>query len=195
LNSSTTYYIVVRAQNLSGSESANSTQVSKATLSAKPAQPTNVAVAAGTTDTTVPLTWTASTGPNLSGYNIYTAKQTTGPYTKHNSSLATGTTYTVNKLLPATDYYFVVRAQNTSAVESVNSNEVASKTLPATYCKIWTSSNYAHTTTANPRRATSSGGYAYAIGSGTNLGLDSLGVNSTLKEKPLGYYAVATTCP
>jgi hypothetical protein len=197
LNSSTTYYLVIRAVNLTGTESANSTQLTKSTATAKPAQPTNLAVAAGSTDTTVPLTWTASTGPNLSGYNIYTAKQSGGAYTKHNTSLATGTSYTVNKLSPDTAYYFVVRAQNTSAVESVNSNEVAAKTLPATYCKIWYSNNYTHVT-ANPKRATTDGSYAYAIGSGTNMGLYSTGVYSYLKEKPQGYYtysSTAITCP
>jgi poly(3-hydroxybutyrate) depolymerase len=198
LTSSTTYYFVVRAQNLSGTESANSTQVSGATLSAKPAQPTNVAVAAGTTDTTVPLSWTASTGPNLSGYNVYYGTAAGGPYNKSNASLlGTGTTYTATKLNAATSYFFMVRAQNTSAVESVNSNEVAAKTLPATYCKVWFAANYNHVH-ATPARATDSLGNAIAIGSGTNMGLDSLGVSSYLKEKPQGYFtysATVITCP
>ena len=198
LNSSTTYYFVERAINLSGTESANSTEISGATLAAKPAQPTNVAVAAGTSDTTVPLTWTASTGPNLSGYNVYVATQSGGSYTKNNSSLlGTGTSYTATKLQAATSYYFMVRAQNSSSVESVNSNEVAAKTLPATYCKVWYDNNYNHVH-ATPARATDSMGYALAIGSGTNMGLDSMGISSYLKEKPKGYYtysATVITCP
>lgn len=198
LNSSTTYYLVVRAINLSGTESANSIQISSGTLSAKPAQPTNFAVAAGTTDATVPLSWTASTGPNLSGYNVYLATQTGGPYTKSNSILlGTGTTYTAGSLQSATSYYFIVRAQNTSSVESVNSNEVAAKTLPATYCKVWYDNNYNHVV-ASPQRATTDGSYVYAVGPGTNMGLYSLGVYSYLKEKPKGYFtysATTLTCP
>jgi poly(3-hydroxybutyrate) depolymerase len=198
LNSSTTYYLVARAVNLSGTESANSTQVSGSTLTAKPAQPTNLAVASGTTDTTVPLTWTASTGPNLSGYNVYYGTASGGPYNKSNSSLlGTGTSYTATGLKASTSYYFVARAQNTSAVESVNSNEVAAKTLAATYCKVWFDNNYNHVH-ASPARATDSLGNAIAIGSGTNMGLDSLGVSSYLKEKPQGYFtysATVITCP
>lgn len=197
LNSSTTYYLVVRTVNLSDQESANSTQVQGSTQAAKPAQPNNLIVAAGATDTTVPLTWSASTGPNLSGYNVYTAKQASGPYTKHNTSLVTTTNYSVNKLLPDTSYFFIVRAQNSSGVESVNSNEVAAKTLPATYCKVWYTSNYYHVQ-SNPKRATTDGSYAYAVGSGTNMGLYSLGVYSYLREKPQGYYtysSTALTCP
>ncbi|CAN5144544.1 hypothetical protein BH11PSE11_BH11PSE11_06060 [soil metagenome] len=202
LNSSTTYYFVARAINLSGVESGNSNQASGATLATKPAQPTGVAVAAGTTDTTVPLTWTASTGPNLSGYNVYTAKQTAGPYTKANASLlGTGTSYTVASLSPDTSYFFIVRAQNSTSVESVDSNEVAAKTLPSTYCKVWYATNYAHRT-ASPARgyvnAGCSAGYVCAVGSGTNIGLDSLGVSSYLKEKPAGYYTYSAspmTCP
>ncbi|MBI1891572.1 MAG: fibronectin type III domain-containing protein [Burkholderiales bacterium] len=203
LTSSTTYYFVVRAVNLTGTESANSSQVSGSTLSAKPAQPTNVAVGTGTTDTTVPLTWTASTGPNLNGYNVYTATQTGGAYTKHNSSLvgSGATSYTVDKLQPDSSYFFVVRAQNTSSVESVNSNEVAAKTLPATYCKVWYGHNYGHGT-SNPKRGYTTSpctmGYVCAVGSGTNMGLNSMGVYSYLKEKPKGYYtysATVVTCP
>ena len=197
LNSSKTYFMVARAVNLSGSESANSNEASGSTLSSKPAQPNNLAIGTGTTDTAVPLTWTASTGPNLSGYNVYTGNMTAGPYTKANTTLVTGTTYTVAKLTPATAYYFTVRAQNASAVESVNSNEVAAKTLPATYCKVWYATNYAHTV-ASPKRATTDGSYSYAVGTGTNMGLYSLGVSSYLRERPLGYYtysATAITCP
>jgi len=202
LNSSTTYYIVARAQNtnVTPSESGNSNEVSGATLSAKPAQPTNVSVAtSGTSDKSIPITWTASTGPNLSGYNVYDGVAT-GSYTKNNTSLiaSSATSYTVSNLNADTKYYIAVRAQNASGVESVNSNEAVGKTLPSTYCKIWTDSNYNHAT-ANPKRAYTTTpcttGNACAVGSGTNLGLNSLGVNSTLKEKPQGYFAVGTTCP
>lgn len=197
LNSSTTYYLTARAINLTNQESGNSNEVSGSTLTGKPAQPNNVAVAAGTTDTAVPLTWSASAGPNLSGYNVYAARQAGGPYTRHNTSLVAGTSYSVNKLLPATDYYFIVRAQNASGTESVDSHEVAAKTLPATYCKVWYSNNYTHVA-ANPKRATTDGSYAYAVGSGTKMGLYSTGVYSYLREKPQGYYtysSTAITCP
>jgi hypothetical protein len=109
----------------------------------------------------------------------------------------------VNKLQPNTSYFFIVRAQNTSSVESLNSNEVAAKTLASTYCKVWYDNNYNHRI-ASPARAYNNisgncaAGYDCAVGSGTNMGMDSLGVYSYLKEKPMGYYtysASAITCP
>ncbi|GAA2201036.1 extracellular catalytic domain type 1 short-chain-length polyhydroxyalkanoate depolymerase [Streptomyces bangladeshensis] len=57
----------------------------------------------------------------------------------------------------------------------------------------WTASNYAH---VQAGRATASGGYTYATGSGQNMGLYNTFVTHTLKESPTGYFALADAgCP
>ncbi|MFJ1591753.1 alpha/beta hydrolase family esterase [Kitasatospora albolonga] len=57
----------------------------------------------------------------------------------------------------------------------------------------WTASTYEH---VRAGRATTTGGYAYAKGSGQNLGLYNTFVTRTLKESPPGHYTIATgTCP
>ncbi|MBI1891188.1 MAG: fibronectin type III domain-containing protein [Burkholderiales bacterium] len=196
LIASTTYYYVVRAVNTTGLESSNSNELSSTTSSSSApavASALKVDTTKQTTDSEVPLTWTASSGPNLSGYNVYVGNVSGGPYQKANSSLVTGTTYTVASLNADTTYYFTVKAQNTSQIESVASNEVAGKTLRSTYCKIWTNNNYNHVT-ASPQRATTDGTYAYSIGSGQNMGLYSLYVTTSLRESPKGYFQIGDVC-
>jgi len=57
----------------------------------------------------------------------------------------------------------------------------------------WTASNYEH---VRAGRATTTGGYVYAKGSGQNLGLYNTFVTHTLKESPAGHYTIATgSCP
>ncbi|MFF9792599.1 extracellular catalytic domain type 1 short-chain-length polyhydroxyalkanoate depolymerase [Streptomyces bacillaris] len=57
----------------------------------------------------------------------------------------------------------------------------------------WTASNYEH---VRAGRATTTGGYAYAKGSGQNLGLYNTFVTHTLKETPPGHYTIVTgSCP
>lgn len=57
----------------------------------------------------------------------------------------------------------------------------------------WTASNYEH---VRAGRATTTGGYAYAKGSGQSLGLYNTFVTRTLKESPPGHYTIATgSCP
>lgn len=50
-----------------------------------------------------------------------------------------------------------------------------------------TANNYAHTTAG---RAHASGGYAYAVGSGQNLGLWSMGVSTTLQQTAPDYWVL-----
>lgn len=57
----------------------------------------------------------------------------------------------------------------------------------------WTASNYEH---VRAGRATTTGGYAYAKGSGQSLGLYNTFLTRTLKESPPGHYTIATgSCP
>lgn len=75
---------------------------------------------------TATLAWTASTGPNLSGYRVYygTAPRTYLQLPGQGIDVRNVTTYTVTGLSSATTYYFVATAYDMSNSESVVSNEV-----------------------------------------------------------------------
>ncbi len=70
------------------------------------------------------LGWTASTSA-VSGYNVYRATVSAGPYTKINSALVTTTTSTDPTVLTGLTYFYVVTAVDSSNVESAYSNEVS----------------------------------------------------------------------
>ena len=75
---------------------------------------------------TVKLAWDSNTDSNLAGYRIYRTEQS-GIYPSqplNGSSLLTTASWTDSTVKKNRTYYYVVRAVNTSAVESKNSNEV-----------------------------------------------------------------------
>jgi Abnormal spindle-like microcephaly-assoc'd, ASPM-SPD-2-Hydin len=78
----------------------------------------------GVTPHTVALTWSASSSPDIVGYNIYRA---TGPglYSQLNSSLVGPTSFTDSSVQSGQNitYYYVVTAVNSSGVESTDSNQ------------------------------------------------------------------------
>ncbi len=84
----------------------------------EPSDPTTPAPQSAT------LTWDAVTGAG--GYRIYygTAPGTYFQGAGAGEQVGNFTSYTVNGLVSATRYYFVVTAYNTSNVESAYSNEV-----------------------------------------------------------------------
>jgi hypothetical protein len=67
------------------------------------------------------LNWTASTS-TVVGYNVYRRGSAGGPYTKLNSSLVTGVTYTDSTVQAGQTYYYVTTAVDSSNNESVYSN-------------------------------------------------------------------------
>ncbi|HSM87617.1 MAG TPA: choice-of-anchor D domain-containing protein [Candidatus Limnocylindrales bacterium] len=69
------------------------------------------------------LSWTASTS-TVAGYNVYRGSQSGGPYTLITLSPQPGTTYTDNSVQAGITYFYVVTAVDSSAQESVFSNEV-----------------------------------------------------------------------
>ncbi|HTA22158.1 MAG TPA: choice-of-anchor D domain-containing protein [Terriglobales bacterium] len=71
----------------------------------------------------VALSWTASSSPNIDGYNIYRSGTSGGPYSKLNSSLNLGTTYTDNTVVDGSTYYYVTTAVNSGSQESTYSNQ------------------------------------------------------------------------
>ena len=78
----------------------------------------------------VTLSWTASTSPNVTGHNIYRATAAGGPYTKVNSYLVVGTSFTDSTVLAGQSYRYVATAVDNTNAESSYSNE-ALATVPS----------------------------------------------------------------
>ena len=71
----------------------------------------------------VALTWNASTSA-VSGYNVYRSTVSGSNYTKMNSSLVVGLSYSDATVQNSTTYYYVTTAVDSSGVESAYSNQV-----------------------------------------------------------------------
>ncbi|MGA7225754.1 MAG: choice-of-anchor D domain-containing protein [Candidatus Acidiferrales bacterium] len=84
----------------------------------------------GVAPTSVALSWTASSSSDIVGYNEYRGTAL-GTYSKINSSLVTGTTYSDTTVQSGQDitYYYVVTAVNSNGLESADSSP-ASVTVP-----------------------------------------------------------------
>jgi len=71
----------------------------------------------------VALAWNASTSA-VSGYNVYRSTVSGSNYTKMNSSLVVGLSYSDATVQNSTTYYYVTTAVDSSGVESAYSNQV-----------------------------------------------------------------------
>jgi hypothetical protein len=82
---------------------------------------------------TVNLSWTASSSPDISGYNIYRAVYTTscGSFSKINPALNTTTLYSDTVVVDGTNYCYATTAVNTGNEESGYSNIVPDVQIPA----------------------------------------------------------------
>jgi hypothetical protein len=79
------------------------------------------------------LSWSASTSPGISGYNIYRAiyLSSCGSYSKMNgSTLITLTTYSDSSVTDGTNYCYATTAVNSSSEESGYSNIVSDVQIP-----------------------------------------------------------------
>ncbi len=105
------------------------------TSNAQPATTTEPLTGTGTPAPvhTVALSWTASTSPNISGYNIYRAVYTTscGSFSKINSVLDATTLYTDSAVTDGTSYCYATTAVNSSNEESAYSNIATNVQIPA----------------------------------------------------------------
>jgi Protein of unknown function (DUF1573)/Abnormal spindle-like microcephaly-assoc'd, ASPM-SPD-2-Hydin len=116
---------------VSGADSSNLSFTSNAQV----ATTTDTATGTGTPAPvhTVSLTWTASTSPNISGYNIYRAVYVTscGAYTKINgATLNTAITYTDTVVVDGTNYCYATTAVDSANAESGYSNVVSDVQIP-----------------------------------------------------------------
>jgi fibronectin type 3 domain-containing protein len=77
----------------------------------------------------VNLSWNASTFQKVIGYNVFRGLQSGGPYNKINSILDPNLAYRDTSVADGTTYYYLTASVNSSAEESVYSNE-AQATIP-----------------------------------------------------------------
>ena len=80
----------------------------------------------------VVLSWSASTSPGVTGYNVFRSNVSGGPYIQVNTSLVVATSYTDNSsaLQAGTTYYYVTTAVNSTGIQSGYSNQAAA-TIPS----------------------------------------------------------------
>lgn len=71
----------------------------------------------------VVLTWSASTTPGVTGYNIYRATLPSGPYEKLNASTIAELTYTDSDVISGQTYFYVTTAVDQMENHSLYSNE------------------------------------------------------------------------
>ena len=69
----------------------------------------------------VSLTWTASASTNVAGYNVYRMQQPNGTFTKANTALISGTTYTDANVSAGQQYEYVATAVDVNNNESTYS--------------------------------------------------------------------------
>ena len=89
----------------------------------------DAALPGGTCHPTI-LNWVASTSSNLAGYNVYRSTTSGGTYTKLNSSLITGTTFTDGTCQAGQTYYYAATAVDTSGNESAYSSPPLQAVIP-----------------------------------------------------------------
>jgi hypothetical protein len=89
----------------------------------------DAALPGGTCHPTI-LNWVASTSSNLAGYNVYRSTTSGGTYTKLNSSLVAGTTFTDATCQSGQTYYYAATAVDTSGNESAYSSPPVPAVIP-----------------------------------------------------------------
>ena len=85
----------------------------------------------GVTAHSVSMSWTASASSNVAGYNVYRGAAAAGPFTKMNSNLVAGTTYSDTTVQPGQTYYYVLTTVDSSNNESQYSAPAAQSVVPS----------------------------------------------------------------
>jgi len=71
----------------------------------------------------VDLSWTASPGNDIIGYNVYRGNVHGGPYAQINSSLVASPLYSDDSVVDGATYYYVVTAVDNQGDQSAYSSE------------------------------------------------------------------------
>ena len=76
------------------------------------------------------LNWTASTSPEIVGYNVYRATLPGGAYQQLNTSPVSGTSYVDTDVVPGQIYFYVTTAVDQKSSQSAFSNEAVALVPP-----------------------------------------------------------------
>jgi len=187
LSPGTTYSYAVKAVDSMGVEGAasNPLEVTTTGTPTLPA-PTNVKIDAVSTSS-VTVSWTAPA--EATGFDVFRAGASGGPFAKVNPGLVTGTNFTDTRLTGGTTYFYVVRSEDAHGGLSAPSMEVSATTDAAPIC--FTATNFDHVMAG---RAYDSFFVAVANGSNQVLGLDNVFLITTLKQTGPNFYVIAS-CP
>jgi outer membrane protein assembly factor BamB len=170
LDSTATYYYVVRAQTPSGLSSA-SNEASAAPAPPPPppppapAAPANLSAVAGANQ--VSLSWSASTG--AASYDIYMGTSTGNEAATPVMAVVSGVTATITGLTNGTTYFYVVKAVNAGG-SSPASNEASATPLPPPPASPANLNAVAGATQVNLSWTASAGATSYDIFMGTTSG-------------------------
>jgi hypothetical protein len=165
---------------------ATSAEVSATTSGPAPplAAPTGLKVT-GTTGTTVALAWDKAAG-GVGGYVVLRDGAAVGApasnsFTDADPALKTSTTYS----------YQVEATSSDGSAVSAPSAAITATTTDGYQCHDWNDNNYNH---VQAKRATTTGGNCFCVGSGDNLGLYNVATYTTVAETAEGYFEKAS-CP
>ena len=129
LSNCTSYYIAVKAVDLTGLISPYSQEASARTYVAGiPAAPVGLATVGA--NNAAQLSWSANSECDVNGYRIYRTLTAGTNYSYIGTT--TGTTFNDSNLQSETTYYYVVKAVDTTGQVSNGSNEVSVTTLDTT---------------------------------------------------------------
>lgn len=130
LAASTTYLYRVRATNAAGDSAYSNTATATTQAPAPPAAPSNL-TAAATSSSAITLAWNDNSN-NETGFKVERATSATGPFAQVGTPAAGTTSHSDGGLLPATTYYYRVRATNAGG-DSAYSNIASAITQALTF--------------------------------------------------------------
>ncbi|MCK4455739.1 MAG: Ig-like domain-containing protein, partial [Thermoplasmata archaeon] len=124
-----TYDFTIWAEDNNNVENSSSGHTFEIIDTTPPAKPTGLSVAAGDEAGTLDITWTANNEDDLAGYDLFRSDSVDGTYTKVNTDLITGTTYTDTGLEDNTTYYYKLKAVDDEGLESEFSDSASGTTI------------------------------------------------------------------
>ncbi|MGH9879689.1 MAG: fibronectin type III domain-containing protein, partial [Nitrososphaerales archaeon] len=141
LSSGITYYYRVSAINSAGTSNPSNEATPGQTTTGVPNPPTSLSVAASSS-TQLTLTWTAPSGPAITGYKIEVRVGSSGNYNVLNPNAGTTTSYTHSGLTTGTTYYYKVSSINSVGTSSAAeaSGKPTSSNVPTSLTSIAASS-------------------------------------------------------
>jgi hypothetical protein len=126
-----TYQLIVGATDVNGTANFSDSGSFIIEDTTAPAMPTGLSVVTGDEAGALDITWAANTEDDLAGYDLYRSDSVDGTYTKVNTAVITGTTYTDTGLEDNTTYWYKLKAVDDQNLESEYSDPASATTSAA----------------------------------------------------------------